>query len=134
MSLMYALYETATGKLISASRLPINNPKPDIWSVKEVEGPHRVWNTQTLEFDDFPTKPKPLTRFEFLSLFTDQELAAILEAAKVAPMVAAVLKRLEMAEEVILTNPVTIAGINGLRDGGLLTAERAAQILGGENV
>lgn len=130
---MFALYDIATGELKGASRLPIENPKPNEWAVKEVEGPHRVWNTQTLQFDDFPTKPKPLTRFEFLALFTDQELATILEAAKVAPMVAAVLKRLELAEEVLLDNPVTIAGINGLRDGGLLTAERATQILGGIN-
>lgn len=131
---MYALYETATGKLIGASALPIDNPKPDEWSIKEVEGPHRVWNSETLQFDDFPTKPKPLTRFEFLALFTDLELAAILEAAKQYPLVAAVLKRLEVAEEVILDNPTTITGINGLRDGGLLTPERAAQILGGGDV
>lgn len=128
---MYALYETATGKLIGASRLPIDNLKPDIWSIKEVEGPHRAWNDQTLQFDDFPTKPRPLTRFEFLGLLTDGELATILEAAKVAPLVAAILKRLELAEEVILDNPVTIAGINGLRDGGLLTPDRAEQILSG---
>ena len=131
---MFALYETATGKLIGASRLPINNPKPDEWSVKEVEGPHRVWNAQTLQFDDFPTKPKPLTKFEFLSLFTYVELATIIEASKVNPLVAAVLFKLQMAEEVLLDNMSTIAGINGLRDGGLLTPERAAQILGGENV
>lgn len=131
---MFALYEMATGKLIGASRLPIDNPKPEEWSIKEVEGPHRVWNTETLQFDDFPTKPKPLTKFEFLNLFTDVELATIIEASKVSPLVAAILFKLQMAEEVLLDNASTIAGINGLRDGGLLTPERADQILRGENV
>lgn len=131
---MFALYETATGKLISASRLPIDNPKQEEWSIKEVEGPHRVWNTDTLQFDDFPTKPKPLTKFEFLSLFTDVELATIIEASKVSPLVAAILFKLQVAEEVLLDNTSTISGINGLRDGGLLTTDRAAQILRGEYV
>lgn len=131
---MYALYETATGKLIGASRLPIDNPRPDVYSLKEVEGPHRVWSTETLQFDDFPTKPQPLTRFEFLNRFTDAEFAGILEAAKVSPMINVVLYKLQLAEEVLLDNPVTIAGVKGLRDAGLLTPERAAQILGGGNV
>lgn len=131
---MFVIYETATGRKISDSIAPIENPKPDIWTVKEVSGPRGIWNTETLEFDPIPVKPKPLTKFEFLALFTDLELAAILEAAKQYPLVGAVMLRLQMAEEVLLDNTTTIAGINGLRDGGLLTHERAAQILRGENV
>lgn len=131
---MFALYETATGKLISASKLAINNPKPDEWSVKEVEGPHRVWNTETLQFDDFPTKPKPLSPLEFLKRFTFSEVAGIIEASKTNPMVAAVEKYFDAAEEIILDDPLTVLGITTYRDLGILTAERAAQILGGENV
>lgn len=132
--LMYALYETATGKLISASRLPINNPKPDVWSVKEVEGPHRVWNTETLQFDDFPTKPRMYTQGEFLELFTDIELENIMDAAKLSSKVAVAIKRFDCSDGIVLTSEKTIRPINTLRDAGLLTAERATQILGGGNV
>lgn len=131
---MFALYEIATGQLKGASRLPIDNPKPGEWAVKEVEGPHRVWNSETLQFDDFPTKPKPLTPLEFLKRFSFTEVAGIIGASKTNPMVAAVEKYFDAAEEVILDDPLTVQGIATYRDLGILTPERAAQILGGENV
>lgn len=131
---MFALYETATGKLMGASALSIDNPRPDIWTTKEVEGPHRVWNTETLQFDDFPAKPKPLTPLEFLKRITVSELAGIIEASKTNSYVAAIKQLFDAAEEVLLTDDMTIAGINMYRDLGLITPERAAQILGGGNV
>lgn len=131
---MFALYEIATGQLKGASRLPIDNPKPGEWAVKEVEGPHRVWNTQTLEFDDFPTKPKEYTQAQFLELFTDDELESIMDAAKVSTKVAVAIKRFDCSDGIILSSEKAIRPITTLRDIGLLTHERAAQILGGENV
>lgn len=131
---MFALYEIATGQLKGASRLPIDNPRPNEWAVKEVEGPHRVWNTETLQFDDFPTKPKPLTPLEFLRRFTLLEVAGIIEASKTNSIIAAVEKYFNAADEVFLDDPLTVQGVTTYKDLGLLTPERAAQILGGENV
>lgn len=131
---MHVMYETATGKLIGASRLPIDNPKPNEWAVKEVEGPHRLWNEQTLQFDDFPTKPRTYTQGEFLELFTDAELESIMDAAKVSSKVAVAIKRFDCSDGILLDSEKTIRPINTLRDAGLLTAERAAAILRGENV
>ena len=131
---MYVIYETATGKLKGASALPIVNIDPDVYSLKEVEGPHRIWNEQTLQFDPFPTPPKILRKIEFLDLFTDGELTTIIEAAKTVPGVNLFLKKLELADEVSLSSTRTIAGITALRSGGYLTLARAQAILRGDNV
>lgn len=84
-------------------------------------------------------KAKLITKLQFLSLFTDTEIGAIYDAAKVNPTLEAWIDKMKMAE---YPNPIdpgnktymnlnderTQAGIAGLVLGGFVTAERAARI------
>ena len=82
-----------------------------------------------------PPPPPPLTRLGFMSRFTDAELVGIEVARMTAPDVTqratlAVLKESWMAAtEVDVGDPRTQQGVGMLVQAGLLTAERAAQIL-----
>lgn len=69
-----------------------------------------------------------LTRLQFMELFTPAELEAIYTAAKQSVAVEVYLDKLKIAENVDLSNPSTIAGIDTLAAVGILTAERAAEI------
>lgn len=70
-----------------------------------------------------------LTKLQFMSLFKDEELVALYTAAKQSVQVEVWLEKLKLSEMVDLMDPRTIAGVNSLAAAGLLTAERAAQIL-----
>lgn len=82
-----------------------------------------------------PPPPPPvdeLNKVDFLRLFTNEELATLLEAAKVSPEVAVYQYKLSQATVVRLSDPDIQAGIPLLELGGLIGPGRAAQILAGE--
>jgi len=83
---------------------------------------------------DYPTSPvapTPLTHKQFMDRFTDSELAAIMTAAKSSIELELWFKRFEMAQEIILSDPQTVTGVNALETAGLIAEGRAAEILHG---
>jgi hypothetical protein len=87
-------------------------------------------------FTPDPPPPPPvdeLNKVDFLRLFTDAELGALLEAAKVSPMVAVYQYKLSQATVVRLSDPDIQAGLPALEAAQLLAPGRAAQILAGES-
>jgi hypothetical protein len=125
---MYALYETATGKLMGASALPITNPRPDVYSITEVEGPHRIWNTATLRFDPYPTRIK-ITPHDLLSRMTDNELGALITLSKTVVAVEVFLRRVDMHGDRVLSEDTRHRARTLLVNRGILTESRAAEVM-----
>ena len=111
------------------------NPKADYYTpIADPPGPD--WYYDGSAWVQYPPPPPPpLTRLGFMSRFTDAELVGIEVARMTAPDVTqramlAVLKESWMAAtEVDVGDPRTQQGVGMLVQAGLLTAERAAQIL-----
>lgn len=70
------------------------------------------------------------TAYQFLLRFTAEERAAFRAAALTDPMVADFQQLAQAAQEVINTDPMTVAGMNYLVSVGLLTEQRKTEILG----
>jgi len=75
-----------------------------------------------------PPKP-PISKLEFMSLFTDAELAAIFTAAKANVAMEVWVEKLKAATQVHLDNPAVVAGVNALETATLIATGRAAVIL-----
>jgi hypothetical protein len=75
------------------------------------------------------TTPKQLSKYQYMNLFTDQELATIYTVAKSVIQIEVWLEKFKVAEVVDLADPSTVAGLHALEAGGLLAAGRAAEIL-----
>ena len=76
--------------------------------------------------------PEPrtvLTRLEFISRFSDAELAAIYTAAKKEIALEIYLDKLRAAQDVTITDARTVAGIEALAAAGLIESGRVAAIL-----
>lgn len=69
------------------------------------------------------------THLEIMSRFTTDELSAIYTAAKTTVAVEVWLDMFKLAQEIDVTNPQTISGMNSLEAANLLAPGRAAQIL-----
>lgn len=80
----------------------------------------RIWVTP-------PAPPVGLTFLQFIALFTQVEQAAIM--ASTDAQVRLFLLMAAGANEIILSDPQTEAGVNYLASQGLLIPQRAAQIL-----
>lgn len=83
-----------------------------------------------------PDDPKPdpapapkLTRLQFRSLFTFQELVAIETAAETDPVVRVLKDSHAIADHIDLADPRTVYGLRILRDKSLITDERLTEIL-----
>jgi len=80
-----------------------------------------------------PAEPAPTvlpwTKKEFLLKFTPAEYAAISAATKTNALLDYYWQLFMVAENVLKTDPATIAGINALEATGLLAIGRAAEIL-----
>lgn len=95
------------------------------------------WTGYVWIYLDWPPPPAPepvsfdrvVSRLQFLDRFTDAELAGILAAAAASPAIQVWTKKLELAGEVDLDSPRTIAGVNALETAGLIGAGRGAAIL-----
>jgi hypothetical protein len=72
----------------------------------------------------------PLTKKQFLDLFTVTEYATIKAAAAANATLDYYWQKLMVAESVYLSDPQTIGGINLLEQAGLIAPGRAAEILG----
>lgn len=86
-----------------------------------------------------PPPPEPVpppapeyTRLAFLFLFTPEEIIAIQNVSLTDPSVAYYNYMINAVITLLLTDPTVIAGVNMLATQGVITPERAAQILAGD--
>lgn len=77
-----------------------------------------------------PNPSKRFTAYQFLLRFTPQERAAYRAAAFLDPQIADFMALAQAAQEIITTDPMTIAGMNYLVTVGILSETRKNQILG----
>ncbi len=73
--------------------------------------------------------PERISRVEFLNRFTDTEMQAFIAASKTTPALEAYFLKLQNAEGVMLTDPVTMGGVQALELMGIIGAGRAVTIL-----
>jgi hypothetical protein len=73
--------------------------------------------------------PQRLTRLQFLSRFTDEEMQSIVAAADTSPALKAMLLKWQTAEGIVLTDPATVAGVQAMEIAGLIAPGRAEAIL-----
>lgn len=114
-----------------------DNPKAAQYEpIPDPPGPDYYWDQGVKAWVAYPPPPPPpLTRLGFLSRFTVPELVGIEVARQTAPDVQqrallAVLKESWLAaNDVDVTDPRTIEGVELLVTMQLLTAERAVEIL-----
>ncbi len=90
----------------------------------------KKWNGSTWEDYTPPAIPKRLlTKLEYMDRFSDPELEAIYTAAKASVAVEVWLEKFKQATDINLDDERTIAGLNKLKDAGILSAQRVAEIL-----
>ncbi len=126
---MFVLYELATGRNQSQSEESFINPDNSIWGIKQTDK-SGIWNQATLDFDPRP-ESKIMTTLAFMELFTDAEWVAVLDAAKQSSQIQLFVMKMEQAEFMDLDYQATIDGINGLAALGLITVQRAQEVLNG---
>ena len=87
---------------------------------------------RVIELVENPLAPKKvITRIAFMSLFTDAELEAIYTASKQSIKIEIYLDKVKAAEDVTLTDPRTVAGVESMAAAGLIDAGRVSEILAG---
>ena len=74
-------------------------------------------------------KPNKLTKFEFRSLFTTAEKTALYTQAETDVMIRVFLDDLASAQEVTLTLPQTVEGMQYLVQSGIITQDRYDEIM-----
>jgi hypothetical protein len=86
------------------------------------------------EIPRFTRQPQTYTQkwtsYEFLLRFTAEERSAFRAASLTDSMVADFQQLAQAAQEIINTDPMTVAGMNYLVSVGLLTEQRKTEILG----
>ena len=127
----YVLADQVTGELIQVSSEPIIQGNGQIVKVREGNIPDLSkfeWHNNSLSFiEKNPTRF--LTQEAFARRLTESELRAIYQASKVSIDVEIWLDRFKMAKEIDLDDPFLVNGLNGLVVAGILTSERAQEIL-----
>lgn len=80
---------------------------------------------------DIVAENKAIDRIDFFNLFTIEELAGVYTAAKDNVLLQILLDKIKVAAKVELGNPDVIQGLGLLTQMGILTEERAVEILNG---
>jgi hypothetical protein len=109
-------YQVVKGKLV--------NKHPELTD-EQVDELYRP----VAEVSTAPVVKAPITKLAFMDRFTMEELAGIYTAAKTEVMIEVFLDKLKLATEINLSDANTIVGVNALATAGLLTTDRAAEIL-----
>lgn len=73
--------------------------------------------------------PRTITKLEYLRRFTPKERIAIRAAAEQDAALTDYLQLMELAQEINLDDPDTIAAVQMLEQSGLIAAGRAAEVL-----
>ena len=98
----------------------------------EIEAAQDIAAVQAVQFavtEADRATPSRITRLQFLLRFTDAEMQSIVAAAEQSPALRAALLKWQTAEGIVLTDPVTIAGVQALEIAGIIAPGRAAEIL-----
>ena len=129
--MIYILCNVETGELlgiseeaISASGAPlqvrtIDRDMPDMTKV--------TWSRNLLDFVDKPVRA--LTKLEYLRRFTAEERINVRTVAKTNAALEDFMVLMDLASEINLDDPDTIAGVHMLEAAGLLAQGRASEIL-----
>ncbi len=128
----YAVYEVATGRLVSTGT-SIANPLPAGLASKEyrdnIQSPGLKWNTTTLDFDVVPIpKSKDMTE-EFKRKMTKAERVKLIEAAKTDPDIAEYLDRLNTNQVIDLDSTETDEDMDLLVTKAVITSDRKADLI-----
>lgn len=127
---MNHIYEVSTGGLISSTILPVTDLKEG--HAVKASDKTGVWDTDLLDFVPRPEN-KVISKLDFLDLFTDDELEAIIAKSKenssVGHKVSVFIQRLELSETVDLKSDRANTAVNGMEELGLIAPGRAAEIL-----
>jgi hypothetical protein len=75
------------------------------------------------------TSVREITKYMYMTRFTDSELATLYTVAKSVIQIEIWLEKFKLAEVINLDDPMTIAGLHALEASGLIAAGRAAEIL-----
>ena len=73
--------------------------------------------------------PRTITKLEYLRRFTTAERVAIRAAASANPVLDDYLNLMELAQEINLDDPDTVAAVQMLEQSGLIAAGRAVEVL-----
>lgn len=84
--------------------------------------------TWSVDFSVVPT-PRRCTHKDFAERFSEQEMLAIMDAAKTSPALAAWWEKFKLAKDINLDDPMTQSGVRALEIAGVLKAGRADEIL-----
>lgn len=130
---MNHVYEVSTGRLHSSTVLPVTNLDAKYVVVALPDGDEvGIWNTSSWSFDPRPPSKK-ITKIQFLELFADSELEAIVAKSKEntaqGDKVGVFLRRLDARESIDLADSRMITAVNGMEALGLIAVDRAAEIL-----
>lgn len=97
--------------------------------ISSLEFVEEIYPGKYREVEEEPIRQTYFSKLEFLNRFTDEELAGILDASKINSLIAVWVKKLDLAENVNISDERIINGINKLEEFGLLSTGRAAEIL-----
>lgn len=96
-------------------------------SIKEIQSPQlesSVWDTELL---DFVRTSSVYSKLEFMNRFTAEERVAA--RLSTDPVVQDILNLLTLAEYVNVSDQNTVSGVNYMVTAGIITSERASEIL-----
>ena len=123
---MNHIYETATGRLLSSTTLPVTDLPPGTNFIVSLKT--GIWNETTLDFDPRPPSPN-LSTGDFFDRFTQSELEALIIAGRTNAKPAVFLKRLDLKGTVDLTDQRLISDMTAMKNAGIITAARGQEIM-----
>lgn len=130
----YGLFDPADGnRLVSITSRDEDAaaaPGKGLGVFSQADDPRRPgwqWDAAAAAWQVVAVPPPPLTRLQFRLRFTQAERLAI--KASDDPVVADFMDMLGDAQEVVASDPATIAGLGYLEGQGLIGTGRAAEIL-----
>lgn len=129
----YALYETATGSLVSTGTV-IADPVPAHLTAKEYPSGYpeaMSWNEVTKDFDIIIPEVRNVSRLAFLMSFTADERKQIRKDAKTNEAIDDFLFMTENANIINLLADTTQDGLNYMVALGIITANRKVEIESG---
>lgn len=126
----FAIIEHGIVTNIAISETALDTNWVDITNNTQVIGPGCLYSTGvfTQAVREIPTK-RILTKLEYMSRFTDEELVGIYTAAKTVVLIEIWLEKLKVTTEINLDDPRTIAGLQTMETSQLIAVGRAADIL-----
>ena len=117
----YIVYERDTGNVVYAYTADSATDFP--------EYPFRDFSHVVKKPEIVAPPERSVTKLEYLRRFTGQERVTIRQAAKENPVLEDYLAMLEIAQEINLDDPDTIAAVNMLESVGLIATGRATEVL-----